>query len=206
MMTLHTFIHFYMMTLHPFILGSTRSMFSSLCGLSNRQSRPLLPVQRVIIRESRGEIKCLHFLLFYSHFCYVDKICDILQLWDHDMDECDNVLPELRWISASFLGSFCSFCFWNKITAYSIKAPEKPGYNEISYFVFLTQLNIMWPISINPIRLPNCYKVFKHIPKPNVDHFNKTFKLQTFLLKISPIPVDEVSIHKTKRKIWNTFR
>ena len=55
-----------MMTLHPFILGSTRSMFSSLCGLSNRQSRPLLPAQKLVIKE--GQNFPLLSLIFMWHF------------------------------------------------------------------------------------------------------------------------------------------
>ena len=98
------------------------------------------------------------------------------------------LLPELRWIAASFFGSFCSFCFLNKITAYSIKAPGNTFFTHMEWGTVFFCHNLTSPrfCDLFPLIQWDFQTVssFWTFPKSNVDHFNKTLGL--FQLKIFP--------------------
>ena len=81
-------------------------------------------------------------------------------------------LPATFWVSDTFLGSLCSFCFLNKITAYSIRAPINGNW-----------ISILYHININhPLLTKHKQYTSQH---PDLNR-SKTFGLGQHLLSLFP--------------------
>ena len=177
-----------MTTLHPFILGKTSSMFSSLCGLSNRQSRPLLPGRRQVWSFRVFLLEDLLLgstrVVFGWNIIFCNKFSSFtsggINPWD------------ITWTAMNrglFFRLLLLFLLLEQNNCILYQGPWKHIFHphEMKNRVFSCH-NLTLPRFCDPFPLIQwdfqTVSSFWTFPKSNVDHFNKTLGL--FQLKIFP--------------------